>query len=104
MRMTPPPTQNLKALGLWVFFLICYSTFSFLPTDTSCWNDTSCWKNPRGKHREDLIRMRTEPTYMRMTLPPTQNLKALICGSSFLYVAQLSHSYPMWELDSHLNI
>jgi len=21
------------------------------------------------------------------------------CGSSFLYVAQLSHSYPMWDLD-----
>jgi len=29
--MTPPSTQNLKALGLWVFFLICCSTFSFLP-------------------------------------------------------------------------
>ena len=29
--ITPPSTQNLKALGLWVFFLICYSTFSFLP-------------------------------------------------------------------------
>ena len=28
--MTPPSTQNLKALGLWVFFLICCSTFSFL--------------------------------------------------------------------------
>jgi len=28
--MTPPLTQNLKALGLWVFFLICCSTFSFL--------------------------------------------------------------------------
>jgi len=27
--MTPPSTPNLKALGLWVFFLICYSTFSF---------------------------------------------------------------------------
>jgi len=29
-RMTPPSTQNLKALGLRVFFLICCSTFSFL--------------------------------------------------------------------------
>ena len=29
--MTPPSTQNLKALGLWVFFLIYWSTFSFLP-------------------------------------------------------------------------
>jgi len=29
--MTPPSTQNLKVLGLWVFFLICCSTFSFLP-------------------------------------------------------------------------
>ena len=29
--MTPPSIQNLKALGLWVFFLICCSTFSFLP-------------------------------------------------------------------------
>ena len=28
--MTPPLTQNLKALGLWVFFLIYCSTFSFL--------------------------------------------------------------------------
>ena len=28
--MTPPSTQNLKTLGLWVFFLICCSTFSFL--------------------------------------------------------------------------
>jgi len=28
--MKPPATQNLKALGLWVFFLICCSTFSFL--------------------------------------------------------------------------
>jgi len=30
-RMTPPSTQNLKTLGLWVFFFICCSTFSFLP-------------------------------------------------------------------------
>jgi len=29
--MTPPSTQNLKALGLQVFFLICCSIFSFLP-------------------------------------------------------------------------
>ena len=29
--ITPPSTQNLKALGLWVFFLICCSTFSLLP-------------------------------------------------------------------------
>jgi len=28
--MTPPSTQNLNALGLWVFFLIYCSTFSFL--------------------------------------------------------------------------
>jgi len=30
-RMTPPSTQNLKTLGFWVSFLICCSTFSFLP-------------------------------------------------------------------------
>jgi len=29
--MTPPSTQNLKAVGLRVFFLICCLTFSFLP-------------------------------------------------------------------------
>ena len=29
--MTPHSTQSLKALGLWVFFLIYCSTFSFLP-------------------------------------------------------------------------
>ena len=28
--MTPPLTQNLKALSLWVFFLICCSNFSFV--------------------------------------------------------------------------
>jgi len=28
--MTPPSIQNLKAVGLWVFFLIYCSTFSFL--------------------------------------------------------------------------
>jgi len=28
--MTPPLTQNLKAVGLWVFFLIYSLTFSFL--------------------------------------------------------------------------
>jgi len=28
--MIPPSTQNLKALGLWVFFLICCLTISFL--------------------------------------------------------------------------
>jgi len=28
--MTPLLTQNLKALGLWAFFRICCSTFSFL--------------------------------------------------------------------------
>jgi len=28
--MTPVSTQNLKALGLWVFFLVCCSTFSLL--------------------------------------------------------------------------
>jgi len=28
--MTPPSTQNLKTLGLWIFFIICCSTFSFL--------------------------------------------------------------------------
>jgi len=29
-RMTPPSIQNLKTLGLWVFFLIYCSTFSFI--------------------------------------------------------------------------
>jgi len=29
--MTLLSTQNLKALGLRIFFLICCSTFSFLP-------------------------------------------------------------------------
>jgi len=28
--MTPPSTQNVKALGSWVLFLICCSTFGFL--------------------------------------------------------------------------
>ena len=32
-----------------------------------------------------------------------KTLRHYVCGSSFLYVAQLSHSYPMWDLDSYLN-
>jgi len=28
--MTPPSIQNFKVLGLWVFFLICCSIFSFI--------------------------------------------------------------------------
>jgi len=145
--MTPPSTQNLKALGLWVFFLICYSTFSFLPNvglrltleyltispssespsstlihspssgnilkpeyithdpslvppfthlNETCLPETSIRKTfdtrlnctcpsrkPTtliplfgrirvGKHREDLTRMRTEPTYKGMTPPSIQ--------------------------------
>jgi len=30
MGITPPSTQKLNVLGLWVFFLICCSTFSFI--------------------------------------------------------------------------
>jgi len=168
--MTPPPILNLKALGLWVFFLICCSTFSFLlnvglrltleyltislssespsftliysPSsgskwsltctavhtliqDTLAWNlhqedfryrvklssfvrwqrrtigsDTTCWENPRGKYQGDLIRMRTEPTHIREWHQP-KTLRHWVCGSS--YVAQRSHFYPLWDLDSHLN-
>jgi len=29
-KMTPSSTQNLKVLSLWIFFLICCSTFSLL--------------------------------------------------------------------------
>jgi len=66
-------------------------------------SDTTCWENPRGKHGGDLTRMRTEPNHIREWhhLQP-KTLRRWVCGSSFLYVAQLSHSYPMWDLDSHL--
>jgi len=49
-------------------------------------------------------RMRTEPTYIREWhhLQP-KTLRHWVCGSSFLYVAQLSHFYSMWDLDSHLD-
>jgi len=35
--MTPPSTQNLKALGLWVFFLICTAVHTLI-RDTLTWN------------------------------------------------------------------
>jgi len=38
-----------------------------------------------------------------MTPPSPQNLKALGLWVSFLYITQLSHSYPMWDLNSYLN-
>jgi len=49
-----------------------------------------------GKPRRSQT-MRTEPnSCKRMTLPSTQNLKAVgLCESSYLYITQLSHSYPM---------
>jgi len=182
--MTPPSTQNLKVLDLWVFFLICCSIFSFLlsvrlrltlgyltvsPSSESLsstlvhssssgsifkheyltykwpslippfthlngthlpgtfikrifdrymdqtvliWagysdeldSDTTCCENPRGKHWGDLTRMRTRAQHTREWhhLQP-KTLRHWICGSSFLYVAQHSHFYSMWDLDSHLN-
>ena len=163
--MTPPLTQNLKTLGLWVFFLICCSTFSFLPdvglrftleyltiTPSSEGPSSTLKHSPSsgsilkpeyiihdpslvppfthlygtrlpetsirktfdrpsrkpmaliplagrirgGKPRRSQT-MRTEPnSCKRMTLPSTQNLKAVgLCESSYLYITQLSHSYPM---------
>jgi len=46
--------------------------------------------------------MRTKPTHIRKWhhLQP-KTLRHWVCGSFFLYVAQLSHSYSMWDLDSH---
>jgi len=67
--MMSPLTQNLEALGLQVFFLICCSTLSFLPS----------------------VRLRLTLKYL--TLPSTQNLKTLslqvfffICRSTFSFL------------------
>jgi len=62
-----------------------------------------------GRIREgnwgDVTRMRNEPNlYKKMTPHSTQNLKALSLRVFFLYDVQLFHFYPMWDLDSHLNI
>jgi len=104
--MTPPLTQNLKAVGLWVFFFIYCLTFSFLfnvrlrltsiPNNLPLkWestsyepvtirsvrtfgSDTTYWENPRGYNRGDLTRKRNGPNiHKRMTPPLTQNLKAV---------------------------
>ena len=72
------------------------------PKPKTIGSDTTCWDNLMGKHWGDLTRMRQEPIHIRKwhhLQPKTLRL----CGSSFLYIAQLSHSYPMWDLDSHLN-
>ena len=170
--MTSPSTQNLKALGLWVFFLICCLTFSFLLnvglrltlryltnlpfkweslphwytplkheyltnshlyrrshtyTGHACLktsvrktfdtgvklyssklqtigSDTTCWVIRGGKTGEISQEWELSQTHIREWhhLQP-KTLRHWVCGSSFLYVAQLSHSYSMWDLDSHLD-
>ena len=67
-------------------------------------SDTTCWENLKGKHRGDKQEMRQEPKPTREWhhLQP-KTLRHRVCGSSFLYVAQLSHSYSMGDLDSHLD-
>jgi len=42
-------------------------------------------------------------TYKRITPPSIQNLKVLGLWVFFLYVTKLFHSYPIWNLDLHLN-
>jgi len=42
-------------------------------------------------------------TYKEMIPPSTKTLRHWVCRSSFLHVAQESHFYSMWDLDSHLN-
>ena len=176
--MTQPSTKNLKALGLWVFFHIYCSTFSFLrnvgliltleyltispssksPSSTliyppraetisnlstllttphlyhrlHTYTGHACLKPPSGRlsiqgqtvftkaanqrlwyhllgesEGKTLGRSHKNENwakpYKRMTPPSTQNLRHWVYGSSFLYFAQLSHSYPMWNLDSQLN-
>jgi len=54
---------------------------------------------PERSHKNEL----SQNPHKGMTPPSTQNLKALCLRVFFLYVAQLSHFYPIWNLDSHLN-
>ena len=140
--MTPPSTQNLKALDLWVFFLIYCSTFSFIPNVGFRLTLEYLTISPSSESLFSTLihspfeRKHSQPeyiTYDPSLVPPFKTIRktfdtglnctrsgrkptALIplygriqggkhrgdireCGSSFLYVAQLSHSYPMWDLD-----
>ena len=65
-------------------------------------SNTTCWENPRGKNLGRLMRQESTHTRKWHYFQP-KTLKHWVCVSSFLYVTQLSHSYPMWDLDSHLN-
>jgi len=56
-----------------------------------------------GNLRETNKNEKWAKPHKRMTPPSTQNLKALGLWVFFLIYCQLSHSYPTWDLDSHLN-
>jgi len=76
--MTPTSTQNLKALGLWVFFFICCSTLSFLLNVGLRLTLGYHLLKVRGeKHRGDQTIMRTGPTHKGMTSTSTQSLNVL---------------------------
>jgi len=125
--MTPPSTQNLKALGLWVFFFICCSTFSFLlnvglrltlgyltntrmsrsPTNLRLWYHLL--GESEGETPGRSLTMRTEPNpYKRMTPPSTQNLKVLglrvffhICCSTFSFLPNVGLRLTLEYLTVH---
>ena len=98
--MTPPSIQNLKALGLWVFFLICCSTFSFLSNvglrltlGYLTISPSSESLSPSSRSIGEITQEWELSQHIREWhhLQP-KTLRHWVCGSSLLYVAQLSHS------------
>jgi len=61
------------------------------------------WESEEGNLGEISNNENWVNPYKGITLPLTQNLKTLGLWVFFLYVAQLSHFYQMWDLDSDLN-
>jgi len=87
-RMTPLLTQDLKTLGLWVLFLICWVE-TLLNTNNSFTNDShlyrcqtvhiwvgvgsdiTCWENLREKQRGDQTKVRNESDSHKEMTPPS---------------------------------
>jgi len=109
-------TQNLKALGLWIFFLVYCLTFSFLPNvglrltleyltiplSSESPSSTLIHSLSNGSKRPHLYEAHLPEISIMKTFDARSNW-AHSPGFSFLYIVQLSHSYPMWFLDYYEN-
>ena len=81
-----------------------YKVKLYSPKPQTIGSDITCWVIRGGKTGKISQEWELSQTHTREWhhLQP-KTLRDWVCGFSFLYVAQLSYSYSMWDLDSHLD-